>query len=96
MVARGEEEEEDAVRRARGEEGGEGAECFRRARVAVGHERRVAFIARAIPHMGDLPLQIAQEPVRSKLSSARAFFARLLEVDRAHARCKKAVILALR
>jgi hypothetical protein len=96
MVAHGEEEEEDAVRRARGEEGGEGAECSRRARVAVGRERRVAFVARAILRAGDLPLQIAQEPMRSKLSSARAFFARLLEEDRVHARCKKAVILALR
>jgi hypothetical protein len=85
MVARG--EEEDAVRRARGGEGeeGEDAECSERAHVAVGRERRAAFVARAVLRVGDLPLQIAQEPARGKLSSARAFFACLLEEDRVRA-----------
>jgi hypothetical protein len=83
---------------ARGEEGeeGEGAERSGRARVAVGRERRAAFVARVVLRAGDLPLQIAQEPARGKLLSARAFFARLLEEDRVRARCKKSVILALR
>jgi hypothetical protein len=83
MVARG--EEEDAVRRARGEEGeeGEGAERSGRTRVAVEHERRVAFVARAVLRAGDLPLQIAEEPAHDKLSRARTFFAHLLKEDRA-------------
>jgi hypothetical protein len=85
MVARG--EEEDAVRRAHGEGGeeGEGAEHSGRACLAVGRERCTVFVARAVLRAGDLPLQIAQEPARGKLSSAHAFFARLLEEDRARA-----------
>jgi hypothetical protein len=85
MVARG--EEENAVRRTHGEEGEEREHTERseRTRVAVGLERRAAFVARALLRAGDLPLQIAQEPARGKLSSMRAFFARLLEEDRARA-----------
>jgi hypothetical protein len=85
MVVRG--EEEDAVWRAHGEEGEEeeGDERSGRVRVAIGRERRAAFVARAVLRAGDLPLQIAQKPARGKLSNTRAFFTRLLEEDRARA-----------
>jgi hypothetical protein len=84
MVARG--EEEDAVRRARGEKGeeGEGAERSGRAPVAVVRERRAAFVARAVLRARDLLLQIAQEPARGKLSSTSAFSTRVLRrIERA-------------
>jgi hypothetical protein len=57
------------------EEGESGGECSECARVAVGHGRRAAFVARAPRRAEVLPPKLAQ-PQRAPKDPARAFFSR--------------------